>query len=242
MPTLFFILMTALSFSFLNANDTGIAAVASVKTDFQDNRASKEHAILTLNPLGFPLDEEIILSFKRPLLDDKKGEFVPSERFKIGDDGRIIKENKQIVDSLIISSAGYMPGERVGLLFQTTDKKFKHEMTLTPNPVVIYNKARGLSVRAELTSVNPTTYQLSLTGVPATSEVSIRCTGSADPYEKTFAYNEEEPIILTPGSQGRKGGVILTTIRAQNRGVLKVRLPWGSKLTNYQKGVLVYKP
>lgn len=236
-----FVLVTAFLFSLGFADETATVINPLVKVELIDKRFQKEHAVANLSPTGFPKGVDIEWGIKRPLVKGKDLDYVTHEKFRVGDDGRIIKQNKQIVDTLTLSSCGYLPGERIELRFISSDNKFKYEMSLIPNPIKAKNAVKGISFQAETMSLSPTSYKILLEGIPNDTEITLRYTGAGQPVERVFNYDSSLPIIITPELDGRNGGTVLVNVRAKSRGTMKIRLPWGNRLENYLKGKAIFK-
>lgn len=225
----------------LLADEVASKPTPSVQTSFQDTRRQNEHPTISLTPIGFPQNVDITLAVKRPIVKGKDQDFGKLLLFRIDNQGQILTESKKVVEALSLNGSGYIPGERIDLRFQSTDQTFKYEMTLVPNPIKAKNTAKGMSLQAEVLSLDPTTYKLLLEGIPNEMEISLRYTGAGAPVDRTFLFDSSLPIIITPDVKEQTGGFALVTLYAKNRGTIKVRLPWGNRQKEYLKGRLIYK-
>lgn len=190
---------------------------------------------------NFPKNEEIILEIKRLASDNPKA-YERKVSFFIEDDGSIlIAGSDQHLQTIICSSHGFLPGERATYRFRTADGSINKEISGIPTPAVVKNKDYEVQLKAELVSINPTVYQISLPTMEDGEEYELKATSIGQITRAKPKYVKNTPFHYSPVAEGNsKGGdANLEILRAQGQ-VYKIQLPWGTALEAYLSGKKIY--
>lgn len=205
----------------------------------QDNEYNK--ILFKLN--DFPKNQEIIFEIKR-LASNNPKVYVPKFSFIIQDDGTMkIKDSDQIIQTIISSSHGFLPGERVYYRFRTADGMIKKEISGIPTPAEVKDENYQTIIKADLVSVNPTVYKIFLPGLTEGEQYDLKSTSLGETLKAKPKYSKNKPFHLTPGGKNnKKGGDAILEITRKSGKVHAILLPWGSSLNGYFYGNKVYSP
>ncbi len=176
----------------------------------------------------YQLQEKRILQFKRDTFRPLKGVPESSE----------IAQAKKLNEPIRIgfSSRGYLPGEKVVLRLSSKDKTIFKEITICPRPLVLKKASGEILAKAFLSSHSPelTMYTVDVLGVKKEEEYKIISCSGKEKLQKVV----KGPISMgiTPNVVGDKGGFGELKLCLEDNSSYKLRLPWGSRLTEYSKG------
>jgi hypothetical protein len=191
----------------------------------------------------FPKNQEISLEIKHiGSANPKKYE----HRFSFtiqDDDTMLINQTGQIIQSIICSSQGYLPGEQVFYRFRTADGSISKEISGTPTPATIRDKNHKIVLQADLVSIEPTVYQLFLPTMNEGEEYEFKISSLGETTKAKPKYTKAKPLHFSPAAKGNiKGGETILEIRRKNKQIYAIRLPWGTALESYHSGNKVYSP
>lgn len=195
---------------------------------------------------NWPSNQEIVVS-KKNLIDNlfenlEKSTYIPQGKFIIREDGSIDDNGKVGLPYFYFSSYGFAPGERVHILFRTSDEKFKEELTWIPIPIIAQNKEGTITLEAELVIAVPTTlYTISIKGLKQGKHFKFQSTSGDETLNHMLTYPEGSAITFSPGVIGLKGGTSTVSI-TPSKEVLTISLPWGLEIAEYISGKKIYKP
>lgn len=190
---------------------------------------------------NFPKNQEMIFEIKR-LASNNSNAYEPKFSFIIQDDGTLkIKDTDQHIQTIISSSHGYLPGEKVHYRFRATDGSVKKEILGIPTPAEIKDENFKVIIKADLVSVDPTVYKISLPGLNEGEEYDLKSTSLGETLKAKPKYFKNKPFHLSPGGKNnKKGGETTLEIRRKSGKVYAIQLPWGSALNGYFYGKKVY--
>lgn len=192
---------------------------------------------------GYPKHQEILLEIKRLASVDPKA-YEPKVSFSIQDDGTMLITNSEHrLQTVISSSRGFLPGERVYYRFRTTDGKIDKEISGVPTPAAVKDKDHNVVLKAELVSINPTVYKIFLPTMNEGEEYELKSTSVGDITKAKPKYTSKTPLHYSPAANGNsKGGDAILEIRRKSGEVYTLQLPWGTALEGYLSGKKVYSP
>lgn len=192
---------------------------------------------------GYPKNKEIILEIKRLASLDPKA-YEKKVAFTIQDDGSMLIANtNQKLKTIISSSRGFLPGERVYYRFHTADGSIDKEMSGVPTPAVVKTKDHKVALKAELMSINPTIYKIDLPIMKEGEEYELKSTSLGEITKAKPKYSSSQPIHYAPagGNKGKGGDAVLEITRKSGE-IYTITLPWGSALEPYLQGHKAYAP
>lgn len=192
---------------------------------------------------GYPKHKEIILEIRRLASLDPKA-YEPKVSFTIQDDGSmLISNSNQELKTIISSSRGFLPGERVFYRFRTADGSADKEISGTPTPAIVKTKDDKVAIKAELVSVNPTVYKIDIPVLNDDEEYELKSTSLGEITRAKPKYSKNQPIHFAPaGKNTGKGGEATFEISRKSGDVYTIILPWGSALEAYLQGLKAYSP
>lgn len=192
---------------------------------------------------NFPKNKEIILEIRRLASDDTKT-YERKVSFSIQDDGSMVITNTDHkLQTLIGSSRGYLPGEMVHFRFRTADGDVEKETSGVPAPAILKDNDHNIVLKAELVSVNPTVYQISLPTMDDGEEYVLKSTSIGETIKAKPKYVKDTAFHYAPAANGNsKGGDAILEIRRTSGQVYTIQLPWGSALEGYLSGKKIYSP
>lgn len=192
---------------------------------------------------NFPKNQEIIFENRRLAGIDPKA-YEHKVSFIIKDDGSMfIKGTDQRIQTIISSSHGFLPGERVVYRFRTADGAISKEVSGIPSPAVIKDKDYRTILKADLVSISPTVYRISLPTMNEGETYDLKSTSFGETVKAKPRYTKKKPFHFSPGSNSKsKGGEAILEIRRKSGKVYTIVLPWGSSLQGYLVGKKVYSP
>lgn len=189
---------------------------------------------------GYPKHTPLLVEMKRPL-SQSGDKFVKVTSFKIQDDGTYFTENHEILDYILGTSRGFMPGEKVTVRIKTADGSIAKEVTGTPNPVVSRDSKGVIVASAEILSKKPTTYVIDLPTATEGEEIEVVATAMGQTSKSTFKYTKSKPFHYSPYQTDKDtGGHGTLKIKRKSGDVYTLRLPWGAALEPYEKGAKSY--
>lgn len=191
----------------------------------------------------YPKNQEIILEIKRLASTDQSA-YEPKVAFSIEDDGTmLIKNSQHRLQTIISSSKGFLPGERVYYRFRTVDGKIDKEISGIPTPATLKDKDHHIVLKAEIVSINPTVYKITLPTMNEGEEYELKSTSVGDITKAKPKYTKDKPLLYSPAANGNsKGGDAILEIRRKSGEVYTIQLPWGTGLEGYLQGKKVYSP
>jgi hypothetical protein len=190
---------------------------------------------------GFPKNQEIIFEIRRLAGDDPKA-YEPKVSFIIQDDDTLlIKDTDQRIQMIISSSHGFLPGETVYYRFRTADGTVSKEISGIPSPAEIKDAEYHTILKAELVSVNPTVYKISLPGLNEGEQYDLKITSLGETLKAKPQHAKNKTFHITPGGKtNREGGEAILEIKRKSGKIYNLKLPWGCALNWYLKGDKVY--
>lgn len=173
------------------------------------------------------------LRWERPLLV-KKEHSQKYPREMLFHNGELLGENAAII---LISSRGFLPGEKVFLALETEDgKAVSQKISLFPHPLIQEKHSGQSKLKGELTSMNPTRYEIFLEGIQTYEKLRLSSFSSGEKIDHEFFYTQGSCIALTPGVIGKDGGFCDLSITRQKGNRFELKLPWGKELLKYLEG------
>lgn len=192
---------------------------------------------------GFPKNQEIIFEVKRLADIDPKG-YEQKFTFTIQDDNTfLIKDSDHRIQKIMSSSHGYLPGETVFYRFRTADDKISKEVSGIPTPAEIKDADFKTVIKADLVSINPTVYNISLPALDDGEQYELKSTSLGETTKAKPKHTKNKSFHITPGGKtNRKGGEAVLEIKRKSGKRYSIVLPWGTGLNGYLKGKAVYSP
>lgn len=190
------------------------------------------HPLILMHLKNFPRDKPINLSIQRMLFSKENCKFYD-----------FILE-KSANDSMFIPPWMFLPGEKIKIIFNSLDDKFKYSTTYIPNPIQLKDQEGKVVLSAELTMSTPTMdcYEVSLFGIPDKEKLKIKSVSEDEVIEYPLIFSEKDKIRLVPGVNWKKGGLSQLTITRSSGDKLTINLPWGSELYKYVDGKEIFDP
>lgn len=189
---------------------------------------------------GFPINQEIVFETKRlasPLPDT----YQQMLTFSIQEDGSLLTADQQQLKSLVCSSRGFLPGERVIFRARTAEGSIVKEISGIPSPVIVKDKEDKIVIKAELVSFEPTVYILDLPRMKEGEEYELKSTSIGEIVKAKPKFSKEKPLHYSPAVSGNsKGGISVLEIRRKSGELYVIKLPWGTALQPYLKGDKIY--
>ena len=188
---------------------------------------------------GFPKNQDLILEVKR-LSSDNPNQFKPLMEFSIQNDGQYLTKTKpsKLINSIIVSSKGFLPGERVTYRIRTTNKSVQKEISGIPSPALFKDHRGIVDIKAELISISPTVYLVTLPSMKDGEAFELKSTSLGEIITAESKYSKAKPIHYSPAPSSTKsqGGESTLEIIRKSGEIYVIRLPWGSALQVYQQG------
>lgn len=194
-----------------------------------------------MRPHGFPINQEIVFSIKRPALDtdwDEKFTFTIHDN----ETGVTIKGVK--IPFQTVSARGFLPGEQIYLKFESRNGDFFYDFKFIPYPIILKDDSGNITVQATLRIAFPAFYEIKFGKSKRDEEVRIRSRSGSESFdlkqtisEGTFVYSpdtESKPIV----------SIATLEIWRESGEKIKLLLPWGDIfrhcLTGSKKGYDVF--
>ncbi len=188
---------------------------------------------------GFPREKDLVFSFTRPII--KKTSVPCYERsFQINKKGIIEGLYPQQHPFIVITSAGFLPGEKVNVCIRSNDKTIHQEFTLIPHPMQAESSDGKLSIEAELLSYLFTTYRLHVKGLKEGERYTFESRSGGETIKESRVFQAENVITSMPGVVGKKGGNATVFIRNEAGSEASIKLPWGDQLIPFFEGKCYY--
>lgn len=190
--------------------------------------------------IGFPTEKEIVWETKR-LASTTPTKYEPDLTFVIHTDGSMETSTGKPLKALISTSRGYLPGERVTYRFRAADGSVSDEVTLYPQPIIARDDDGKVLLRAEMTTMIPTTYRIELPQMEEGEEFEIKSTSLGQTLKTKGNYSKKDAVMYMPAVEGHaQGGMARIEIKRKSGDQVAVKLPWGNLLKNYYNGSLSY--
>ncbi len=183
--------------------------------------------------VNFPKEEQMVLEVKR-MASLTPTTYETLKTFTVHEEGVIETGDHKQQPALVVTSRGFLPGERATFRFRTLDNTLSKEVSLYPKPMIARDKNGQTALRAELVSIVPTVYQIELLNMKE-DEAYLFVSQSGGQIVKSNAhFHTGTPINYTPENDGRlKGGTSRVEIRKKSGDVIVVSFPWGSELQHH---------
>ncbi len=138
---------------------------------------------------------------------------------------------------LVISSRGFMPGEKVHCTLETQDgRSISEKAKIIPHPIMLEVPMGGAKLKAELVSLKPTYYEVYLEGIQTFEKLNLRTFSLGETIENDFYYKQGSCIGLIPEVIGKQKGFCDLILTRQKGAEFKLRFPWGEEVLEYLKG------
>ncbi len=233
----------------LNAEERASAVAPRVEMEYipaSQRESDKEiigdesHAKHLIRLYGFPPGEDLTLAIDRYYVGEPDPLF-SEESFRIDKNG-IIEGFEKKRPYIVISSCGFLPGERIGLSIRSADDSIHHKFSLIPHPMYAKSSDGTLVLEAELASLVYNTYTIRIKGFKKGEGYIFESrTGSKLIKENRICYQNESHETVALKVVGQKGGIGTVIIRDEmcSREVM-MKLPWGDRLAPYLIGKTYY--
>jgi len=180
-----------------------------------------------------PKDEAVVLKWKRPLVTQKthteecrKEQFLKIAEF-------LGEENP----AFLLSSKGFLPGEKITFSLETTGgTAIGQPLEFFPQPLIQETRSGESKLIAELSSLSPSTYEITFEGIPSFETLIMSSFSSGEKLVNTFQYRQGSCIGLMPGVVGKEGGSCKLSIQRQKGEKFQLDLPWGDDLLKHLGG------
>ncbi|CCB87827.1 protein-tyrosine phosphatase family protein [Simkania negevensis] len=138
---------------------------------------------------------------------------------------------------LVISSRGFLPGEKVYYTLETVGTESKSlQFSFIPQPIVKEVRNGKSKLIGELILLEPARYELDLEGVSSFEKLKLLSRSSEESIEREFVYTKPMRIGITPGVIGKNGGVCNLSLTRQKGDYFTLQLPWGDELLGHLSG------
>jgi hypothetical protein len=188
---------------------------------------------------NFPANQEIILEIKRQA-GPNADKYFPLFNFSLLDDGTILMQDQQRLNALIMSSKGFLPGERVFFRARTTDWSVSKEISGILVPAIFRDDQGKIAIKAELFSVSPTVYAIDLPQMTDGEEYQLKSQSIGATVKAKPKYNKAKPFHYSPETGKNRGGDSILEIRRKSGELYVIKLPWGAALDPYLNGQKTY--
>lgn len=128
----------------------------------------------------------------------------------------------------MISTLGFLPGEKVILNFKSEDGEFDEQMEFIPNSLHATSTKNKFSIDLELRSVNPTSFIIHFKGIKEGEKLTMVSNSYSETLNHEFIYQER--ISYMPGVIGKKGGTAKLSFTTPSGACVSLDVPWGSEL------------
>lgn len=180
-----------------------------------------------------PKDEAIVLKWKRPLVAKKtQRKEVPKDLFS--EFAELLGEENP---AFLLSSKGFLPGEKITFSLETTGgTAIGQSLEFFPQPLIQETRSGESKLIAELSSLSPSTYEITFEGIPSFETLIMSSFSSGEKLVNTFQYRKGSCIGLMPGVVGKEGGSCKLSIQRQKGEKFQLDLPWGNDLLKHLGG------
>ena len=191
--------------------------------------AGHHKTILRLTHL--PRSSSYILRCQRPLAP-MKGKTQKLKREILLGNGELFGEG----EALIISSRGFLPGEKVILSLETEEGNLLRKISFIPHPLIFEMKDGTSKIKGELICISPTRYEFFFEGIPSNETLKMLSFSSGEFLDYDFCYKQGSCLAYMPGVIGQEGGLSRLTIKKTNGDRFILNLPWGKELLRHLDG------
>lgn len=174
---------------------------------------------------NFPRNENIRISFNRPLIDNQ---YKKLDVVKINNDGLIcIKGKKYLFYSLADAYLSF-PGELINYRYEFDNGNLITEASFILQPLRFISKYGTFYVDIELKSTNPTIYEFDFFGLDDKEILSLSSITDMELVENTFEHPSRQ--LYMPGVINKHGGVSKVKISRKSGDYVYFQLNWGISL------------
>lgn len=137
---------------------------------------------------------------------------------------------------LLMSSRGFLPGEKIDYFLESEDGKDKLQITFTPNPIVRKSEIDHATVSASLKSANPAIYFITLENFDPGEKIRYVSDFGSERLVMPIEYKEKMAVMHMPEVIGLNEGTNIVSFERTNGEILRLSLPWGALLQSTLKG------
>lgn len=181
---------------------------------------------------NFPKNQEMMMEVKRTA-SFKPSTYELLKTFTINDNNAIVGDDQKPIPALVVSSYGYLPGERATFRFRTTNGSLSKEVSLYPKPLIARDKNTQPALRAELVSLVPTVYQIELLNMKEGEDYEFVSISGGEIVKSKATFHKGVPINYTPAIGKVKGGTSRVEVRKKSGDVTVISFPWGTELKHH---------
>lgn len=189
----------------------------------------------------FPENGTVKIKMKRPILGITS--YIDAGMFdakKLISDSKLFGSNEPFV---ILTSRGFLPGERISVLVEADNDYVSNEITLIPFPISSKYVTEKRKVSVELEGILPfTNYKLTFMGWQKEDIVELFSKSGGETSSLKFPMKLGDSFYYSPdliNGKGGKANVTLGLPLTDQRATFL--LPWGSDLLPYLKGEIDFK-
>jgi len=183
--------------------------------------------------LELPKAEAYVFKWERPLVAKKaQCKEIPKNLFS--EVAALLGEENP---AFLLSSKGFLPGEKITFSLETQGGTvIGQPLEFFPQPLIQENRSGESKLIAELSSLSPSTYEITFEGIPSFETLIMSSFSSGEKLVNTFQYRQGSCIGLMPGVVGKEGGSCKLSIQRQKGEKFQLDLPWGDDLLKHLGG------
>jgi hypothetical protein len=134
------------------------------------------------------------------------------------------------IGKLVVSGAGFLPGEVAKYQFQFPENE-KKEVEITPFPILAKSSIDEATVSAEMDMANGFTIKLENFG--DNDKVIMKSISHSEVLQHTLLVNNSLDFGYLPAVVGKNGGVAKLSFQRPSGEILTIELPWGLEMLRY---------
>lgn len=132
-----------------------------------------------------------------------------------------------------VESIGYIPGQKVTLIFKSSNGKAKEEITIIPSPLIAKSSVDGAKIEAKITDIPSSAYLIELNGFTVGEDLVLNSFSGDEHLRHRIKFDGPAAMGYLPAVIGIKGGIAKYSITRSSGEILKLELPWGWEWMKY---------
>ncbi len=146
------------------------------------------------------------------------------------------KLTKESLPIYTISSAGFLPGEKIGIIARSKNYQSQPIMFI-PNPIIVKSSKDKANITAELATRSPAMYNVRFSGFNEKEKVKFKSVSLGEVMCDIIEVNKGVGAVYSPEAEGAKGGTSKVSYTRPSGEQFTIHFPWGEESVEHHMGM-----
>ncbi len=182
----------------------------------------------------YPYGKEFVMRWSRSLFKKKRD---VRRRLTLTQLFENAEKMEQKTPLIVMSSRGFLPGEKITFFLVTPDGYVKSEkMNFTPHPLIVRDRNNRATVIAELESIIPTIYNVRFENFEINERLKFAGISGDTQVSDWVTFKTGFFVKYIPEIPNSKGGTAIVSVERSNGEEMLLPVIWGEAIIPHLKG------